>query len=380
VRIWSCLPVRKSLAGAERLAAWIVLLTLSSICVEAQDRWKIQFFYDKQDSSFDIRDIQCPSAEHCVAAGVVVSKDGREKGAIVSTGDGGAHWSMADVKENPLSLFFLNDLLGWMVTEHGIWSSDGTAWKKLDGPKGALRVYFLDSSHGYAIGAPGAVYETSDGGKKWAKLGVASAAPADPKHTVYECITFRGQHGIIIGPVSADDNLNSSFVNPRRNSPVVALETFDGGKNWSSRQISFFGEITLAGFAKGDLPVFLVEYPSYYVVASGLIGGALGSNNQKTLFAEKNRAVTGLALLPDGGAIVAAIEPPGNSSQIPIPGKLKIVETDDWKTWHEMDVDYRAVAQRAVAAIADARHKWVATDTGMILAPVSSGTADLHSK
>jgi hypothetical protein len=32
-----------------------------------------------------------------------------------------------------------------------------------------------------------------------------------------------------------------------------------------------------------------------------------------------------------------------------------------------MDVDYRAVAQIAVIAVADAQHIWVATDTGAIL-------------
>jgi hypothetical protein len=33
-----------------------------------------------------------------------------------------------------------------------------------------------------------------------------------------------------------------------------------------------------------------------------------------------------------------------------------------------MDVDYRAVAQRATFAAADAEHIWLATDAGMILA------------
>jgi hypothetical protein len=32
-----------------------------------------------------------------------------------------------------------------------------------------------------------------------------------------------------------------------------------------------------------------------------------------------------------------------------------------------MDVDYKAVAQRAILAAPDADHAWVATDTGMIL-------------
>jgi hypothetical protein len=35
-----------------------------------------------------------------------------------------------------------------------------------------------------------------------------------------------------------------------------------------------------------------------------------------------------------------------------------------------MDVDYRAAAQRAILAAVDARHAWLATDTGMILSLV----------
>jgi hypothetical protein len=126
--------------------------------------------------------------------------------------------------------------------------------------------------------------------------------------------------------------------------------------------------------------VFLAEYPPYYSSASSVILGPLGSSDQQTIFAEKSRAVTGLALLPDGGAVLAAIEPPGNSNQIPIPGKLKILESSDLKTWQEMDVDYRAVAQRAVVAAVDARHKWVATDTGMILGLASGGASHFQGK
>ena len=62
-----------------------------------------------------------------------------------------------------------------------------------------------------------------------------------------------------------------------------------------------------------------------------------------------------------------SVEPPGNSTLVPIPGKLKILKSDDLKVWREMEVDYRAVAQRAIIAAPDAQHMWVATDTGAIL-------------
>ena len=69
------------------------------------------------------------------------------------------------------------------------------------------------------------------------------------------------------------------------------------------------------------------------------------------IFAEKDRAVTDIATLPDGGALLATIEPPGSSNQVPIPGKLKMLRSANLKVWEEMNVDYRAVAQRATIAV-----------------------------
>ena len=50
----------------------------------------------------------------------------------------------------------------------------------------------------------------------------------------------------------------------------------------------------------------------------------------------------------------------------PIPGRLKVLTSDDMEQWREMDLDYRAEAHRAILASAGAS-VWVATDTGMIL-------------
>ena len=49
------------------------------------------------------------------------------------------------------------------------------------------------------------------------------------------------------------------------------------------------------------------------------------------IFGERDRAVTDIALVPDGSAMIAAVEPPGASNQVPIPGKLKILRSADRK-------------------------------------------------
>jgi hypothetical protein len=46
---------------------------------------------------------------------------------------------------------------------------------------------------------------------------------------------------------------------------------------------------------------------------------------------------------------------------------VRILQSDDFNTWTEMPVDYKAIARSVVMAGPDPEHLWVATDTGMIL-------------
>jgi hypothetical protein len=384
VRTWSFRLARSVSAAVSTAASLLLLQLLLASPGEAQERWKIQFFHDKADSSLNILDLECSSAQRCIAAGVITDRNDRQKGVLVSTRDGGLHWTLADVKENPESLFFLNDSQGWMVTGHGVWATDdgGGAWNKLEALKGVVRVYFLDPVHGYAIGFPKAVYETIDGGRKWIKLEAASHPTSDPKHTVYDSISFIGQHGIILGAVEKDRvetfQAGEASARPEQNSTTAILETLDGGKTWQARTDTSFGTVTRAKLAAEGFAVLLVEYHNYYTLASSVFKWPLGTEKPNVIFAKRDRAVTDVALLPHGQAILAAIEPPGNSNQIPIPAKLKMLQSSDLEVWQEMDVDYRAVARRAVLAAWDAQHMWVATDTGMILGWTSSPSPARH--
>jgi hypothetical protein len=364
-------------AGAAFPALLFCFLGASS-SAEAEERWKVQFFYDKAESVLNLRDLQCPSAQRCIAVGVIVDKKGHENGVTVQTADGGQHWSISTIDERPVSLFVLNESMAWMVTDRGIWSSNesGRSWKKLEGLKGIVQVYFLDQAHGFAVGYPKAIYETTDGGKRWTKVPAALQPVSDPENTVYDCIAFSGQQGSIVGRVipRQDEQLplwmnpNTARFRRERESKTFILETFDGGKSWNSSTTSVVGNITELRFTKNGFAIFLVEYHDYYAVPSSVSKVKLGTHITDVIFAERDRAVTDIALLPDGGALIAAVEPPGNSNQVPIPGKLKMLRSKNLRLWEEMDVDYRANAQRAYLAAPDANHAWVATDTGMILA------------
>ena len=356
--------------AAKILSAFICVYLWPAFCASAAPRWNIQFTYDRADSNFAIEDIECPTVQHCVAAGSIDDKKGRDEGAVVVTSDGGLHWTQFPVKERPVSLFFLNEGLGWMVTDKGLWSTDegGRAWIKIQSRKGILQAWFLDANRGYIAGLKGLVQQTTDGGKSWVQLQASEKAP-DPQSFNYDIISFQGTHGIIVGAPDASAPVLS---NPKSESipsgKLVVLETQDGGKNWSYGTIAVYGELAQLKLSSRGFVVSLILYADpRYPVSSAVFETPLGSPDGHVIFAERDRAATDIALLSDGSAVLAAVEPPGTSTQVPIPGKLKMLESSNLKVWREMDVDYRAVAQRAVIAAPDPQHIWVATDTGAIL-------------
>ena len=281
---------------------------------------------------------------------------------MVVSSDGGQHWSQYEVREQPVSLFFLDETTGWMVTDHGLWSTveSGRTWTKLENRKGILQVYFLDANHGYITGTPSLVDETLDGGKTWTKLPQAANASVSARVLTYDSITFVGQHGIIVGeidpaaplpkltyPAAVPSDLDS------RRRHVIVLETLDGGKKWVTDSIPLEAGLARLRLSKQGFVLALLEFTdAHAALASAVFQAPFGQPHSHMIFGERDRAVTDVALIDDGGAIVVAVEPPGNSPQVPIPGKLKILESRDLKVWQEMDVDYRAVAQTAVLAVA----------------------------
>jgi len=152
-----------------------------------------------------------------------------------------------------------------------------------------------------------------------------------------------------------------------RKSIVVGLETFDGGKTWKSNTAGAYGSLAEMKLLSDGAALVLFQYKDTYRVPSDLLKVKVGLKSPESVFSEHDRAVTDLLVLPGSDTFLASVAPPGNSNQVPIPGKLKILRSNNLKVWVEMDADYRAVAQRAVLAAADAHHIWVATDTGMIL-------------
>jgi hypothetical protein len=351
---------------------------IATASASAAAGWKIQYFYDKDNAAFTINDLRFFSAKRGVAVGYVETDKGKSEPMSVVTSDGGATWSEAPLKEVGVSLFSLNDTVGWLVTDKAIWKTTeaGRNWVRLKKVEGIHRVWFLDEMHGFAIGAPKIILETTDGGKTWDSVDAADKPKSNPRYTSYDWITFvTPQLGLITGasipprPGDAEPAwLDPEAVSKRREWPTltIKLETHDSGKTWDVQTAPTFGQTTRLRLLPNGVGLALIRFAHSFEYPSEVYKISAGGKSER-VFRAKDRVVTDCAFLGSGEALLAAIEPRGRLQQLPIPGKLHILSSTGLSTWSEMPVPYKANGTRAILSVADAGQAWVATDTGMIL-------------
>src|SRR5207244_78927 len=135
-----------------------------------------------------------------IAVGNILEGKGRKAVSVV-TQDAGATWQVVPIEENPVSVFFLNDSLGWMVTEKGLWRTDegGKDWRKLPHlPAQPIRVFFVDENNGWAACMKKTVLATHDGGRKWEPVAAAAEPAGLPERSAYTWISFANANNGII--------------------------------------------------------------------------------------------------------------------------------------------------------------------------------------
>ncbi len=344
------------------------------------EQWKLQYFYDEDRSALNINDLKCPSAQRCVAAGFISEKKDVRPAAVV-TGDGGAHWARVPLKETGISLFFLDENLGWMVGTRSLWKTQeaGRSWQRVGKlPAGIIRVWFLDAMLGFAVGGRKSVYQTANGGLKWTAVAAAAQPKTNPEYTAYTWIDFADQTTGFIGghsrPPRRDQGRLPDWLEPekavnRKQWPTlsITLDTHDGGKTWKPSTASLFGEITRVRLLPDGSGLGLVSFEDSFQVPSEVFRIDWKNGQSQRVYREKDRKITDALLVSRNLAYIAGRQVVGKFYQNPIPSRLTILRSDDLTNWKEMDVDYRATAVRAVLAAADPRDVWVATDTGMIL-------------
>ncbi len=369
------------------MRAAVILAALLAPVLAAQ-HWKIQYFYDDARKVLHFADIAFPSPERGVAVGVIIDEIDRRGYDPVSmvTNDGGQTWSRVDLDQAPVSLFFLDETLGWLVTDRGLWITEeaGRSWRRISKHDefSITRVWFLDRMHGFAVGPEKAAFQTHDGGETWDPIPEAAKPAGDPDYTDYTHVAFADkQRGLIVGSSTPPGPRGAIRLKPgeypeaalrRRLNPTLTLElqTLDGGQTWSSSTAPLFGQVASLKLDRNEALILFVfnqifEYPSE-VYRIDLNGGKSSS-----AFRRKDLRVSDVALFPGPRAFVAGVETPGELPVPPTPTPLHILSSNGTPLspdrWSEMEVDYRAVARLVTFAGPDADHQWLATDTGMIL-------------
>ena len=348
---------------------------------ENSEGWRKVYSYDELNSSLVINDFKFLTAQHGVAAGFLLEKDGKVKPTTLVSNDGGQHWTFTPVKDVPVSLFFRDNTRGWMVTDDAIWRSDdgGRTWKKLTPLNDIERVFFNSAEHGWAVGGQKKVYETSDGGKTWTELAAAAQPDSTPERTTYNWIDFAGPDaGIITGwNQTAPDprRVIPEWVSPshasssRREAPHLSifLQTRNGGKTWNPTTGSLFGHVAAVRLSLSGYGLGIIQFKDAFDWPSEVFRIDWTTGESSRVFREQNRLITDVALPPSGPAYLAGIEKLDRLNDSPIPGPVKVLRSDDLDNWHEMDVDYRATAHRVMISAMDDKNIWIATDTGMVL-------------
>lgn len=345
----------------------------------AAPQWKCQYLYDEDNSSLNILDLAFPSAKRGVAVGFLSQGKSNNPVSLV-TADGGQHWQRVALKKMPVSVFFLNDGLGWLVTDKGhLWQTTeaGRSWTELPKPPGEiLRVYFTDEKNGWAVGTKKSILETHDGGQHWTAVAAAAEPPGDPQHSGYTVIAFAdAQNGFIAGlnlpPQRWEQDL-PDWVDPvaainHHTLPhlIYALSTRDGGKTWSTSSASVFGETARVRFLPDGQGLGLMLYPQDFQYPSEVYKVDWRSGRSSTIYKDPKFAVSDIWLADDGTAYLAGVISQARLRDV-VPGKVQVLTSKDYLNWTEMPVDYRAEGHHVVLASA-AGEIWMATDQGMIL-------------
>jgi photosystem II stability/assembly factor-like uncharacterized protein len=366
------------ISARSAFALIVAAAAAASLAGQTAPKWRVQYFYDEEKSTFNIVDLNFPSTTRGVAVGSIV-EGSRQKHVAVVTSDSGAHWTTVNLDEPPVSLFFLRENLGWMVTTKGLWQTTETGrnWRKLPKVPGQIiRVAFVDEKNGYAAGIKKKVYQTHDGGQSWTAVAAAAEPPGNADYSAYTWIAFpTAKDGIVTGwnlPPRRDQRL-PDWLDPeaaarRRDTPHLSysLETHDGGATWVAKSASLFGQVTRLRYAPQGFGLGLIEHSASFRYPAEVYRVDRGTGKIQTVFRDKRFAITDLWLDREGTAYLAGTQVVGQVRNV-APGKVQVLRTKDFLTWEEMAVDYKAVANRVVMAVADEKNMWLATDNGMIL-------------
>lgn len=351
--------------------------------IYAGRQWVLQRYVDADETTALLNDLRFASAGRGIAVGSLTQKEREEPQALV-TRDGGQTWTAVKLKDFPLSLAVIDESRAFLVGRDALWYTDegGVSWTKRKLPKEArkrpmFRAHFVDEKRGWIFGAGKTYYSTQDGGLSWEKVPESAAVNLKDENTVWTWMNFvNAQIAMIVGFSASPPRDVSRFPDwmmperaARRHltpSTTVLGESRDGGRTWRIGVTSAFGRVTRLR-TLGTRGYAIYHYGDGMEFPSEVYALDLSTGVSKPFFRRRELWAHDVAPLHGGGAIVAAIEPPGRLRSSPIPGRLRLFYTPGGEAWFEMKADYRAAGRRAVLSRVDDTHLWVATDEGSIL-------------
>lgn len=346
-------------------------------------RWMMQRLVDSDDTSAVLNDIRFASAERGIAVGAQRFRDKEEPQALL-TRDGGKSWNAVKLKDWPVSLCVLDESRAYFIGREALWFTDegGAVWEKRKLPKERgdrpmIRVHFFDEERGFLFGGGKTFYSTEDGGMTWRKVPESEALNLKDENTIWTWMNqVDGKMALIVGLSASPPRDVSRFPDwmmperaVRRNltpATTVLGETRDAGKTWKMGVSSAFGRVTRLR-TLGSRGLVLYQYGDGIEFPSEVYAIDLSTGRSRPFFRRRDVWVHDVVPLHDGGALLAAIEPPGRLRSTPIPGRLRIFHTPNGERWYEMKVDYHASGRRAYLSRVDDNNIWAATDEGMIL-------------
>ncbi|MDX2182326.1 MAG: hypothetical protein SFV18_22240 [Bryobacteraceae bacterium] len=363
--------------------------TAVGIAQTAAPDFEVRYWLDKDGEAIEFADLHFLSERRGLALGAWNVK-GRVSGCMVSTNDAGANWTVEKLPEIPLSAFFLNDSLGWMVTMKGVWRSDegGRSWRKVKGMQGAIAVHFTDERRGFLVGVPKLFLETADGGRTWTKVPGGQAVTTREETTAFTTVSLiRDSLGRDIGLVTGYSSppprrlrfgpdlppwLDPKGSRRRFEQPnvLVVIESVDGGKSWKPSTSSIFGKVSRVAVGARGSALAIVKFGDTFDYPGEVFRIDLSGGKSTRVFRDKTRLPLDVEILADGSATLATVEPATAIRGIPIPGKLFFYRSEGapFDRWEPTTADYRAVAQGACLAADPSGTVWTATSESMILA------------
>jgi hypothetical protein len=223
---------------------------------------------------------------------------------------------------------------------------------------------------------PKKAMSTRDGGRSWNAISPINDPKAEESRSAYAWIEFANDRfGAIVGwhvpqrgrqqfPVWMDPE----SLQHRRQWPslTLMLQTLDGGATWQGFTASLMGRMTRVRTTRDGSGLALIEFDETFDYPSEVYRIQSGDNQIRRIYRDKQHAVTDLMIDRSGWMYLAGVQTPG-AVRLPVPGKLRMLRSQDGGLWTEDPADYRASANRVHLAVSPQGQLVAATDTGMIL-------------